>query len=55
MPTYVVEIIEKALGYGGVKKAKIAVLGAAYKGGVDDTRESPARKVVRQLLERGQR
>jgi len=29
------------------------VLGAAYKGGVDDTRESPAKYVVQKLLEKG--
>jgi UDP-N-acetyl-D-mannosaminuronic acid dehydrogenase len=28
-------------------------LGAAYKGGVDDTRESPAKHVVQKLLEKG--
>jgi len=55
MPRHTVEIIEKALGDIGVsiKDARIAVLGAAYKGGVDDTRESPAKYIVRELLEKG--
>ena len=57
MPRHTVEIVEKALGEAGlgVRGAKIAVLGAAYKGGVDDTRESPAKYVVRELLEKGAR
>jgi UDP-N-acetyl-D-mannosaminuronic acid dehydrogenase len=55
MPRHTVEIIEKALGDIGVsiKDARIAILGIAYKGGVDDTRESPAKYVVRELLEKG--
>jgi UDP-N-acetyl-D-mannosaminuronic acid dehydrogenase len=55
MPRHTVEIIEKALGDIGVsiKDARIAILGVAYKGGVDDTRESPVKYVVRELLEKG--
>jgi UDP-N-acetyl-D-mannosaminuronic acid dehydrogenase len=55
MPRHTVEIIEKALGDTGVsiKDARIAILGVAYKGGVDDTRESPAKYIVRELLEKG--
>jgi len=39
---HTVEIIEKAAGEAGVhiRSARIAVLSAAYKGDVDDTRES---------------
>ena len=57
MPRHTVKIIERALGDVGlgVRDAKIAVLGAAYKGGVDDTRESPAKYIVRELLEKGAR
>jgi len=57
MPKHTVEIVERALGDAGLsaKDAKIAVLGAAYKGGVDDTRESPAKYIVRELLEKGAR
>jgi len=55
MPTHTANIVEKALADAGlsVRGAKIAVLGAAYKGGVDDTRESPAKYVVQKLLEKG--
>ena len=55
MPTHTVEIVKKALADTGltVDKARIAVLGAAYKGGVDDTRESPARHITQQLLAEG--
>jgi len=57
MPRHTVEIVERALGDVGlgVRDAKIAVLGAAYKGGVDDTRESPAKYIVRELLEKDAR
>lgn len=57
MPRHMVKIVEKALGGAGlsIRGAKVAVLGAAYKGGVDDTRESPAKYIVRKLLEKGAR
>jgi len=57
MPRHTVEIVEKALRDIGlsVEGAKVAVLGAAYKGGVDDTRESPAKYIVKELLEKGAR
>jgi UDP-N-acetyl-D-mannosaminuronic acid dehydrogenase len=55
MPTHTANIVERALADVGlsVREAKIAVLGAAYKGGIDDTRESPAKYVVQNLLEKG--
>jgi UDP-N-acetyl-D-mannosaminuronic acid dehydrogenase len=55
MPLHVVELVERALEEEGVqlRGARVAVLGAAYKGGVDDTRESPSRRVVQELLGRG--
>ncbi|MEM2598740.1 MAG: nucleotide sugar dehydrogenase [Thermoproteota archaeon] len=55
MPSHMVGLVEKALGENGVelRGARVAVLGAAYKGGVDDTRESPSRRVVKELLEIG--
>jgi len=57
MPKHTVDMVEKALKDSGLSmaNAKVAVLGAAYKGGVDDTRESPAKYVVRGLLDRGAR
>jgi UDP-N-acetyl-D-mannosaminuronic acid dehydrogenase len=55
MPIHTANIVERALADAGlsVVGAKIAVLGAAYKGGVDDTRESPAKHVVQKLFEKG--
>jgi UDP-N-acetyl-D-mannosaminuronic acid dehydrogenase len=57
MPRHTVKIVEKALeDIGvGIKGARVAVLGVAYKGGIDDTRESPAKYIVKELLEKGAR
>ena len=50
MPLFVVEKIKKI-----IKKdnGKIAIFGVTYKGNVDDTRESPAEKVVGKLIDDG--
>jgi UDP-N-acetyl-D-glucosamine dehydrogenase len=54
-PGFCVERIERALN--GVRKpvngSRILLLGVAYKGGVGDTRESPALKIVERLQELG--
>ena len=57
MPRHLVKIVERTAELEGLelRKSKILVLGAAYKGGVNDTRESPARVVVKELMERGAR
>ncbi|MCR8501808.1 MAG: UDP binding domain-containing protein, partial [Candidatus Korarchaeota archaeon] len=57
MPHYFVELVERVADLEGfqLRSAKVAVLGVAYKGGVDDVRETPARVVVSELLERGAR
>jgi UDP-N-acetyl-D-mannosaminuronic acid dehydrogenase len=57
MPKHMVDIIKRALTDARltITNAKIAVLGAAYKGGTDDTRESPAGHIVRELLSGGAR
>ena len=57
MPKHTVEIVEKALKEDGlsIEDAKITILGAAYKGGVDDARESPAKYIVKELLGKGAR
>jgi UDP-N-acetyl-D-glucosamine dehydrogenase len=55
MPEYVVERLTLALG-GHDKRlrgARILVLGLAYKGGVDDIRESPSLVILQQLVELG--
>jgi UDP-N-acetyl-D-glucosamine dehydrogenase len=55
MPYYCVERIERALNDVAkpVKGSRIAILGVSYKGGVGDTRESPALRIMRVLAERG--
>ncbi len=47
VPQVVVQKIVDTIGKG--KKAKIALLGLAYKGNVDDIRESPALSIIDQL------
>jgi len=49
MPAYISRRIERLVSPG----SKIALLGAAYKANVDDTRNSPSETIVAFLLERG--
>ena len=51
MPHVVTRIIEEMLGPARTG-TRIALLGAAYKADVDDTRESPAEAIARLLIER---
>lgn len=55
MPFYVLGLIRRALSHVGVPftKAKILILGVAFKRDVDDTRESPALKIMEFLMQRG--
>ncbi|HET8980039.1 MAG TPA: nucleotide sugar dehydrogenase, partial [Solirubrobacteraceae bacterium] len=55
MPYYCVERIERALNdiEKPVKGSRIAILGVSYKGGVGDTRESPALRIMQLLSDRG--
>ncbi len=55
MPYYVVSRIMEALNAKGksLKKAKVLVLGVAYKRDVEDTRESPSLKLIQLLREKG--
>lgn len=57
MPIHMVKIIEKALRDAGLKwkDSKISILGVAYKGGVDDTRATPAETIIKKLMKRGVR
>ena len=50
MPAHVAQQIEKFVQK--IKKPKIAILGLAYKGNVDDIRESPSLKVIELLAKR---
>ncbi|MBX7257563.1 MAG: nucleotide sugar dehydrogenase [Candidatus Hydrogenedentes bacterium] len=51
MPAHVVKRIEQILG--GINNPKVAVLGVAFKGNVDDIRESPSLEVIKLLSEKG--
>ncbi len=55
MPIHVVNLAEKGLRKVGKKLrgAKVGVLGLAYKANISDTRESPAIKIIEELIERG--
>jgi len=55
MPQHTVEIVGKALSDNGIDigRAKIAILGVAYKGGVDDVRGSPAKVIIEELRKLG--
>jgi UDP-N-acetyl-D-glucosamine dehydrogenase len=55
MPYHCVERIERALNdvEKPVRGSRILVLGASYKGGVGDVRESPALRIMEVLIDRG--
>jgi UDP-N-acetyl-D-glucosamine dehydrogenase len=54
-PAFCVERIERSLNEAGkpVKGSRVLILGASYKGGIGDTRESPALKIVGHLQDLG--
>jgi len=54
-PAFCVERIERALNRAGkaVNGSRILILGASYKGGIGDTRESPALKIIGRLQDLG--
>jgi len=52
MPSYTAQLTADILHAKGIKDPKIAVLGLAFKGNIDDMRESPSVDVVMQLRER---
>ena len=53
MPSYTAQLTADILNAKGIKDPKIAVLGLAFKGNIDDMRESPSVEVVSQFRERG--
>src|SRR2546427_660467 len=55
MPTHVLGLVSEALNEAGraLKGTRILVLGVAYKGGIGDTRESPAYEIIATLLRKG--
>lgn len=50
MPKHVVSLVAEAVK--GIEKPRIALLGLAYKGNVDDVRDSPSFDILRLLKER---
>ena len=54
MPIHMVNLAEKGLKKINKKmrNSKIAILGLAYKPNIDDTRESPAIRILEELIER---
>ncbi|MFN2525347.1 MAG: nucleotide sugar dehydrogenase [Actinomycetota bacterium] len=55
MPRHVVERVTLLLNERGkpVRGSRILAVGAAYKGGTEDTRGAPARQILKSLLSRG--
>ncbi|MBF0129338.1 MAG: nucleotide sugar dehydrogenase [Alphaproteobacteria bacterium] len=56
MPAYVVDVLAEALGQRferSLKGSRVLLLGMAYKKNVDDTRESPALKLIELIEKRG--
>ena len=55
MPNHIVELILEGLYFLGktLNKSKIAILGVAYKGDIDDSRLSPSEKVINSLISQG--
>lgn len=55
MPHHTVDLVEQALTENGraLSGATVAVLGLAYKRGISDLRESPARTIIDDLQKRG--
>jgi UDP-N-acetyl-D-mannosaminuronic acid dehydrogenase len=55
MPTHMAELIESALNRGKVslENATISILGVAYLADSDDTRNSPAGPIIREMNARG--
>ena len=55
MPDHVIEVIEESLRSVNkdLKSSKVSVLGITYKGNTDDTRCTPAKDVIKELMEIG--
>lgn len=55
MPDHIVSMVTDAFEDAGknLREAKITVLGASYKGDVDDSRETPSEDIVAKLIEAG--
>jgi len=49
MPKYVAEKAKTLLENHGIRNGKVAILGLAFKGDIDDLRESPSTEVIKEL------
>jgi UDPglucose 6-dehydrogenase/UDP-N-acetyl-D-galactosamine dehydrogenase len=51
MPEHIAELVIKSLNKAGkvIKGSKVLIMGLTFKENVDDTRESPAKKIIKQL------
>jgi len=54
MPKHMVELTEEALREAGklVENIKISIMGVAYKGNTDDTRNTPSEKIIKLIRQR---
>lgn len=55
MPKHIAEMAIKAINNAGkvIKGSKVLIMGVTYKENVEDTRETPAREVIKELQEYG--
>ncbi len=53
MPGYTADLVDMVVGDMGLSRPRVAILGLAFRGGVDDTRLSPTYDLVDHLLKRG--
>jgi nucleotide sugar dehydrogenase len=53
MPGYTADLVDAVAGRLGVGEPKVAILGLAFRGGVDDTRLSPTYDLLDALLKKG--
>ena len=51
MPTHIVKLLKPLLQ--NIPNPKVTILGVAYKANVDDTRESPAKRIIEKMLKIG--
>ncbi|HIP16556.1 MAG TPA: nucleotide sugar dehydrogenase [Methanothermococcus okinawensis] len=53
MPYYVCDLVFKELKRREIENPKVAIFGVAYKGNVEDTRESPGKNIIECLISKG--
>lgn len=53
MPGYTASLVDLVISELGLREPKVAILGLAFRGGVDDTRLSPTYDLIDNLLKKG--